>query len=491
MTAEPSALPGSGPAAGTGPGPGRGAVTILAAGATFLAMLDATVVNLAIPELRSGFPSESLTDVMWVITIYAVPLAALLAPAGRLADVVGRWRLYLAGVGIFVVASALCGAAPDLPVLLVSRCLQGIGSAVMIPASLVLLLHGIPVERWTRSIGIWSAATALAAAVGPSVGGALVSSLDWRAIFYINLPLGGVLLLLAVRLRRSEPPESAGVRARMPDWIGAVLLGIGLGAVVLALSNAQYWGWGDAKTVALVIGGGVTVAAAIRRSVGHPVPALDTTLWRNSTFSFSVGASTLYGIVMCMWLLTGVLILNQAWQYSVLRTGFAMTPCALAAGLTALLVGRIPSPRMPKAAIALGSLAMAAASVWTWLVLAAEPDFLGFWLPCGVLVGIGMGAVVTGTACSVLLSSTPERLAGAIGTNTAARQLGTAFGVALVALILPGDRLVRISDFDHALLTAGVIAVLVALLGLVMPAVRSGGARAGAPVVGEPAGETA
>lgn len=472
-------------------GRGRVAITILAAGATFLAMLDATVVNLAVPELRSGFPSESLSSVMWVITIYAVPLAALLAPAGRLADVVGRRPLYLFGVGLFVVSSALCGAAPNLPTLLIGRCVQGIASAVMLPASLVLLLHELPVARWTRAIGIWSAATALAAAVGPSVGGSLVSSLDWRAIFYINLPLGGLLLLLAVGLGKSERPQRAGGRARMPDWIGALLLGLGLGAIVLAVSNAQFWGWGDTKTLALIVGGCTAVAAAIRRSAGHPVPALEIDLWRNTTFSFSVAASTFYGIVMCMWLLTGVLILNQAWHYSVLKTGFAMTPCALAAGLTALLIGRIPSPRMPKAAVAGGSLVMAAASVWAWLALAAEPDFLHFWLPCGVVVGIGMGAVVTGTACSVLLSTAPERLAGAIGTNTAARQLGTAFGVALVAVILPGDRPVRISDFDHALLAAGAIAVIVALLGVFMPAVRSAEASGELPAAHEPAGQEA
>ncbi|MFD8687482.1 MFS transporter [Streptomyces sp. NPDC059651] len=481
MTTEPPA----------GAGGGRVVITILAAGATFLAMLDATVVNLAVPELRSGFPSESLSDVMWVITIYAVPLAALLAPAGRLADIVGRRPLYMSGVGLFVAASALCGAAPNLPTLLIGRCVQGIGSAVMIPASLVLLLHGVPVARWTRAIGIWSAATALAAAVGPTVGGALVSSLDWRAIFYINLPLGGLLLLLAARGGRSSRAERAGGRAGMPDWIGALLLGLGLGAIVLAVSNAQYWGWGDTRTTVSIVGGAVVVAVAIRRSVGHPVPALEVDLWRDSTFSFSVGASALYGIVMCIWLLAGVLILNQVWHYSVLKTGFAMTPCALAAGAAALLVGRIGSARMPKYAIASGSLAMAGASVWTWLALDAEPDFLDFWLPCGVLVGVGMGAVVTGTACSVLLSSAPERLAGAIGMNTSARQLGTAFGVALVALILPGDGPARIGDFHHALLTAGAVAVAVALLGLVMPVPRTAGSGAGQPVTSETVPERA
>ncbi|GAA0395386.1 MFS transporter [Streptomyces luteireticuli] len=478
MTTEPS----------TGTGRGRVAITILSAGATFLAMLDATVVNLAVPELRSAFPSESLSDVTWVITIYAVPLAALLAPAGRLADVVGRRPLYLSGVGLFVMASALCGVAPNLPTLLIGRCVQGIGSAVMIPASLALLLHGTPVTRWTRAIGLWSAATALAAAVGPSVGGLLVTSLDWRAIFYINLPLGGALLLLAARPGTSGPD---GAGAKMPDWIGAVLLGLGLGAIVLAVSNAQFWGWGDARTIALIVGGGTVVAVAVRRSVGHPVPALETDLWRNTTFSFSLGASALYGVVMCMWLLTSVLILNQAWHYSVLRTGFAMTPCALAAGLTALLIGRIPSPRMPKFAIAGGALAMAAASIWTWLALAVEPDFLRFWLPCGVVVGLGMGAVVTGTACSVLLSTAPERLAGAIGMNTAARQLGTAFGVALVALILPGRGVAEIGDFDRVLLTAGAVVAVVALLGLVMPVVRPSDAGPALPVTSETLDERA
>ncbi|GAA0963394.1 MFS transporter [Actinocorallia libanotica] len=403
----------------------------LAAGATFLAMLDATVTNLAFPDLQRDLTGSTVSGLTWIVTLYAVAFAALLAPAGRLADLVGVRRLYRAGVGVFTLASLACALAPDLPVLLAARALQGAGAAAMVPASLAVLLHGTPPERRARAIGLWRASAAVAAAVGPSLGGVLVDAFGWRSLFFINLPLGLALLWAA---RALAPRHGEG---RLPDLAGTVLLAGGLGAIALAVSQGEDLTRLDPLVLAALLGGIAAVAVALVRSARHPVPVLEISLWRDRAFAVTNAVSFFYGAAFFPWMLAGVLVLTRMWGYSELEAGLAMTPGALAAAAASVLMGRLATPR---AAMLTGALAMLAAAVWTWLALPEEPRFLAFWLPCGLLVGAGMGALATGTAGSAALSVAPARFAGATGLNTTARQLGGALGTAVLAALLAGPR---------------------------------------------------
>ncbi|TDD82086.1 MFS transporter [Actinomadura darangshiensis] len=425
MTADTTAAPPL--AAGA-----RRDVPWLAAGATFLAMLDATVANLAVADLHADFPGTSLSGLTWVITLYAVLFAALLAPAGRLADLVGRRSLYLWGTGLFTLASAACAAAPNVPVLLATRAFQGAAAAALIPASLALLLHDAPPERRARSIGLWSAAGAFAAAIGPSLGGVLVDLSGWRALFIINVPFGLAMLLGGLRLPRAE-----GAGGRLPDLAGTILLGAGVGGVALGVTQTRDWAWIDARTLALLLGGAVLIALALWRSARHPVPALEISLWRDRRFAIANAASFLYGTALYSWLLVGVLYLTGQWHYSILKAGFASTPGALTATVAAIGTGRLTGRLGVRPAVAGGALIMVAAGAWTIASLPAEPHFLTFWLPVGLLVGTGMGMVTTGTASAAALSAGPLRFAGATGLNTTARQLGGALGIAALAALLP------------------------------------------------------
>ena len=315
-------------------------VLTLAAGAAFLALLDVTVVNLAIPALGRAYPSTSVTSLSWVITAYATLFAALLAPAGRLADVVGRRRLYRVGVGGFAGLSLVCALSPSIPVLLVARAVQGAFAATMIPASLAILLADTPVERRGNSVALWSAAGAFAAAVGPSVGGVLVHAFGWRSLFVINVPAG-----LALAAGAGILPRTATARTRLPDALGTVLLACGIGLTALGLSQGSVWGWGDARTIASLAGGVAGTVAAIQRSWRMPVPAIDTSLWKHRTFAWANGASLLYGASLYAWMLLGVLVLTELWHYSELQAGLAMTPGAIAASVAAVVVGRRATPR--------------------------------------------------------------------------------------------------------------------------------------------------
>lgn len=436
----------------------------LAAGATFLAMLDATVANLAVPDLHADFPGSPLSRLTWVITLYAVPFAALLAPAGRLADLVGRRALYLCGAGLFTLASLACALAPNVPVLLATRGVQGAAAAVLIPASLALLLHDTPAERRASAIGLWSAAGAFAAAIGPGVGGVLVDQFGWRSLFVINLPVGLAMLLGGLRL-----PRAAGGAGRLPDLAGTVLLGAGVGGVVLGVTQTQDWAWTDARTLALLLGGVLLVAAALRRSARHPVPALEISLWRNRGFAAANAASFLYGTALYSWLLLGVLYLTGEWDYSILKAGFASTPGAFTATAAAIAMGRLTGRIGVRPALAGGALIMVAAGVWTIAALPADPHFSTFWLPVGLLVGTGMGMVTTGTASAAALSAGPLRFAGATGLNTTARQIGGAFGIAVLAALLPAGA--AHDDYTAVYLFCTLAAAGTGIAGL-LPAVR-------------------
>ncbi|MFC6929703.1 MFS transporter [Actinomadura yumaensis] len=402
---------------------------VLAAGATFLAMLDATVANLAVPDLHADFPGTSLAGLTWVITLYAVPFAALLAPAGRLADLVGRRVMFQSGVGVFTLASLACALAPNVPVLLATRGLQGAAAAAMIPASLALLLHDTAPERRAGAVGLWSAAGAFAAAIGPSLGGVLVDAFGWRSLFVINLPFGAAMLLAGVRL-----PRAAGERGACPTWRAR--------SCWAAASGRSRWasprpGKADPGTLALLAAGPAMMAWAVLRSVRHPVPALEIGLWRNRRFAAANAASFLYGTALYSWLLVGVLFLTERWHYSVLKAGLASTPGAFTATAAALAMGRLTGRLGARPAVVGGALTMVAAGLWTCAGLPEEPRFLTFWLPVGLLVGVGMGALSTGTAGAAALSVSPLRFAGATGLNTTARQLGGALGIAALAALLP------------------------------------------------------
>src|SRR4051794_998321 len=404
-------------------------VLAVAAGATFLALLDTTVANLAVADVQTDFAGTSVNGATWIITIYAVVFAALLAPAGRVADVVGRRALLLAGVGGFTALSLLCALAPSLPALLVARALQAAAAAAMIPASLAVVLADTPPARRAAAIGAWSAAGALAAAAGPALGGVLVDQIGWRALFLINVPFGAAILYGARQI------PSGGGEGALPDALGTLLLGAGVGAAALGISQGRDWGWDDPRTLVTIIGGVLAVAAAIQRSRHHERPALETKLWHSKAFATANVASLLYGAALFPWMLVGVLVQVTLWDYSPLQAGLGMTPGAIVAAIVAMLAAR----KTPKPIILGGAVLLATAGAILTLDLPADPDFLGFWLPVGVLIGAGMGAITTGVSTAAALSVTPERFAAAVGLNSAARQVGGALGVAALAGLLSTD----------------------------------------------------
>jgi MFS family permease len=367
----------------------RRALALLAiCGGVFLAFLDTTIVNTSFPDIRRAFGEASRSELSWVLDGYFIVLAALLVPAGGIADRLGRRRVFLTGLVVFVFTSVLCAIAPTWQLLVVARVLQGIGAAILVPASLALLLPLFPPERRAAGVGIWGAAAALAAAIGPPLGGLLVEVADWRWIFLVNLPLGAAVLLAGARaLDESRDPAATG----LPDLGGAALAAASLGLLALGLVEGNAWGWGSAATL---------FAAAF--------------------FSMILG---------------NILFLTGVWGYSVLTAGLAVAPGPLASAIVAGPAGSLADRFGHRAVIVPGTLFYAAGL----LVLRSagmEPDYAGTWLPGQVLIGIGIGLAFPTLGAAAAADIPPERFGVASAVTGAGRQLGAVLGRALLIAIV-------------------------------------------------------
>ena len=238
----------------------RWKVLLIVSVGLFMSSLDLFIVNIAFPDLAASFDGASLPSLSWVLNAYAIVFAALLVPAGRIADRVGRKRVFVLGLVLFSLASALCAAAPTVPLLVAARVLQAAGGAMMIPTTLGLILPAFPPEQRALAIGIWSAISGIAAALGPPIGGLLVQ-LSWHWIFLVNVPIGLLTAVIAVRvLDEAREPDDG-----RPDLLGAAMLALGIGLLTLGIVKGPDWGWSDPRDLAAFAAALLLIVAFVHR----------------------------------------------------------------------------------------------------------------------------------------------------------------------------------------------------------------------------------
>ena len=316
----------------------RWKVLLVTGVAVFMAFLDVTIVNIAFPSIGRAFPETSLAGLSWVLNAYNIVFAALLVPAGRLADLLGRRRMFFTGMGLFLAASAACGLAPSAEVLIGARVLQAAGAALLVPTSLGLLLPEFPPERRASATALWGAIGAIAAATGPSLGGLLIEWADWRLVFFVNLVLGAAALVPARRLlRETRDPD----RGAVPDALGIGLLAGGVGALSLAIVEAPAWGWGSTRILLSFAAAALLLAAFVWRTSVHPHPVLELSLFRVRSFAAACAGVGIFSLGFYAVLLANILFLTSVWGYSTLEAGFAVTPGPLMAALSSALAGRM------------------------------------------------------------------------------------------------------------------------------------------------------
>ena len=409
------------------------AALLLASFGALLAFLDVTIVNVAFPDIQKSFPHSSYGDLSWILNSYNIVFAALLVAAGRLADVFGRRRAFALGLFVFTLASIGCAAAPSVAVLVAFRCVQAVGAALVVPSSLALVVEAFSSERRAHAIGLWGATAAFAAGIGPPLGGALVQLDGWRLAFLINVPLGVAALLATGRaLVESRAPG----RRRLPDLVGAGLLGLAMAALTFAIVQGPAWGWTDATVVGGFIVSAVLAGGFVMSSRRHPVPVLDPRLLRIPTFALANAVTFVAGMGFYAYLLNNILWLHYVWGYGLLRAGLAVAPGAVVAAVTAGVLGEVADKRGYRVIAAPGAVIWCGAYVWYLSAVGTHPHFLAQWLPGQVLSGIGVGMTLPIVASAALSAVPGGRYATASAIVSSTRQLGAVVGIALLVVIV-------------------------------------------------------
>jgi NTE family protein len=453
-------------------GPQPRAVLAIAALGSAVAFVDATIVNIAFPDIAKSFDGVPVSSLSWVLNAYNIVFAAFLVASGRMADLLGRRRLFVAGLELFTAASLLCAVAPSAGTLIAFRVLQALGAAMLVPSSLALVLHAFPADRRAHGVALLSAVAAAAAGLGPSLGGLLVAAGGWRLVFLVNLPIGIAAVVLARhRLVESRAPG----RRRMPDLKGALLFALSIAALVLGVVKGQEWGWTSVRTLgafAVAVALGVLV---VRRCRTHPSPVIDLSLLRIRTFSAANGMTIVAAAGFYGYTLANVLFLTGVWRYSVLEAGLALTPGPFVAAAVAGPTSRLVRSIGHRPVLVAGGLIWGGAVLWLVTRVGPTPAFVSEWLPGIVLLGIGAGTLFPNLSGAAVASAPGEGFATATGVNSVARQVGAALGVAVVVAILgTPSPLEAPAAFDRAW-TFGAACLIFAGLGCLLVGRLAGG----------------
>ena len=400
--------------------------------AAFMASLDMFIVNVAFDDIQRSFAGSTLGDLSWVLNGYAILFAALLVPLGRLSDRFGRKAGFQLGLLLFTTASIACAFSPGLWWLVAFRGLQAIGAAALVPTSLGLLLTITQAANRSRAVRIWASTGALAAGVGPVIGGLLVSA-SWHWVFLVNVPVGLFALLAAWRL---VPESRDHTVTGVPDLLGAALIAIAIGALALALVKGPHWGWSERSTLTSFAVSLIGTMLFVRRSARHTMPVIEPGLLRVRAFAWSNLTTILFSSAFAVNLLGNILWLQQIWGYSALRTGLAIAPGPLlvpvAAALAQSVAHRVPVGRIAAA----GTILCGISALMMIFNLTASPAYATEFLPFWLIGGAGVGL----TLPTLLSAATADLPAARFATGSAvvnmSRQLGFVLGVsALVALI--------------------------------------------------------
>jgi EmrB/QacA subfamily drug resistance transporter len=416
--------------------PHRYRALVVVSVATFVASLDLFIVNIAFPSIQRDFAGTSDATLSWVLSAYAIVTAALLVPAGRLADLLGRKRLFMGGLVTFVVASALCAAAPGAGWLIGARVLQAAGGAVLMPSSLALLLAEFPPRQRGLAVAVWSATGAVAAAAGPPIGGLLVQA-SWRWVFLVNLPVGLVTAVLAARILL-ESRDAEG--KRFPDLAGAAMFVLASSALMLAIVEGESWGWSSIRITGLFAISVAMGAAFLYWSARHPAPVLELGLFRARAFSAANISGTFFFAAFGAMLLASVLFLTRVWHEDILTAGLQIAPGPLAAAAFAV-PGSLLSRRLGERTIATaGSLLFAAAGAWWLISVGLQPHYASEFLPGWLIGGAGVGFVIPTLASASTAALPRSRFATGSAVYGMTRQFGLALGIAILIAVLGTPR---------------------------------------------------
>jgi EmrB/QacA subfamily drug resistance transporter len=461
---------GHGPEAATGKKSGLLLFVLLIA--QLMVILDITAVNVALPSLASDLHLTG-SDISWTITSYSLIFGSMLLFGGRAADLLGRRRMFLTGLGIFTVSSFASAMAATAGVLFAARAGQGLGAAMLSPAALSIIMTAFHGNQRAKALAAWGAVGGAGAAIGVLVGGVLTEFTDWRMIFYVNLPIAAALAIAALKM---IPADTQKPRWRGLDLRGALLATTSLGAIVFAITQAEGAGWTSVQTHLFGLGGlaGLVAFAAIESRTDTPLLLIERLADRavgGGLYLMLAAAGSIFGLF-----LLSSLYLQNVLGWGPLTTGLAFIPLALAAGIGAHASGHIVSKHGVRGPLA-GAFLVAAAGMTLLAHVGENGSYVRDVVPGMLVAGLGLGVAVVSVSIAILTGAREEETGMISGLNSTGHEIGGTLGIAIFSTIAAGSGAIAgpqaASGIAHAFIAAGLLATVASLVALaVLPRAR-------------------
>jgi EmrB/QacA subfamily drug resistance transporter len=398
--------------------------------ALFMIMLDNTVVNVALPAIQRDLGS-STAGLEWTVNAYTLSFAVLLVTGGRLGDIFGRRRMFLFGVVVFGLSSAFIGFSQSEAWLVAGRVVQGAGAAFMMPATLSIIANAFPPHERGKAIGTWAGVSAMALAIGPVVGGFLVEHVSWQSIFFLNVPVGVIAVIVTLAAAQESRDETSTHHVDLP---GVAAISVGLGSLVLALVKANAWGWGSPRILGLLALAVLALAlfAIAERRVAEPI--LDFDFFRSRSFFGANLVAFFISFAMLAVFFFLALYLQNIRGYSPLETGVRFLPTTLVIIVVGPIAGRLSDRIGPRPLITLGLLLTAGSLFWQGH-LAPDTSY-GFLIGAFMLLGLGMGLVMSPMSTAAMNAVDQTKAGVASGVLSMSRMVGGTFGVAAMGALI-------------------------------------------------------